>query len=129
MKGERVKDIVDVQLNLDFANPRIPFSYIEEDVQRLSLMKRFAEAQDEKTVKQLRTEMEDRFGSLPPEAEEYVKIALLRTACAAAGITHVDAQGPRAVIYKVGSREIYKVIDLKGATPEKKLAEIKRGLK
>ena len=128
MKGERVKDVVDVQLNLDFVNPRIPFSYIEEDVQRLSLMKRFAEAQDEKTVKALKSEMKDRFGPLPPEAEEYVRIALLRAACAAAGITHIDAKGSRAVLYKTGSREIYKVLDLKGSTAEKKLAEIKRGL-
>ena len=128
MKGERVKDVVDVQINLDFVNPRIPFSYIEEDVQRLSLMKRFAEAQDEKTVKALKSEMKDRFGPLPPEAEEYVRIALLRAACAAHGITHIDAKGSRAVLYKTGSREIYKVIDLKGPTAEKKIAEIKRGL-
>ena len=128
MKGERVKDVVDVQLNLDFVNPRIPFSYIEEDVQRLSLMKRFAEAQDEKTVKALKSEMKDRFGPLPPEAEEYVRIALLRAACAAAGITHIDAKGSRAVLYQTGSREIYKVLDLKGSTAEKKLAEIMRGL-
>ena len=128
MKGERVKDVVDVRLNLDFANPRLPFSYIEEDVQRLSLMKRFAEAQDEKAVRSLRAEMEDRFGPLPPEAEEYVRVGLLRTACAAHGITHVDAKGARAVFYRAGSREIYKVIDLKGDTPGKKLGEIRRAL-
>jgi len=128
MKGERVKDVVDVQLNLDFANPRLPFSYIEEDVQRLSLMKRFAEAQDEKTIKALRSEMEDRFGPLPPEAEEYVKIARLRTLCAAHGITHIDAREKRAVLYRTGSREIYKVVDLRGATSERKLTELKAAI-
>ena len=126
MKGERVRDVVDVQLNLDFANPRLPFSYIEEDVQRLSLMKRFAEAQDEKTVKALKREMADRFGPLPAEAEEYVRIAALRTLCAARGITHVDARDARAVLYRTGSREIYKVVDLRGSTTEKKLAELKK---
>ena len=128
MKGERVKDIVDVQLNLDFANPRLPFSYIEEDVQRLSLMKRFAEAQDEKTVRALKAEMIDRFGPPPPEAEEYAKIALLRTVCAARGIVHIDVRDTRAVLYRTGSREIYKVVDLKGSTTEKKLSEIRKAV-
>ena len=126
MKGERVKDVIDVKLNLDFTNPRIPFTYIEEDVQRLSLMKRFAEAQDEKAVKALAAEMKDRFGPLPPEAEEYVRVGLLRTTCAAAGITNIDVKETRAVFYKTGSREIAFVETLKGKTPEAKLKELRR---
>lgn len=126
MKGERVKDIIDVKLNLDFANPRIPFTYIEEDVQRLSLMKRFAEAQDEKTIKALAAEMKDRFGPLPAEAEEFVRISLLRTLSAAAGITHIDVKETRAVFYKTGSREIAFVESLRGKTPEAKLKELMR---
>lgn len=126
MKGERVKDVIDVKLNLDFANPRLPFSYIEEDVQRLSLMKRFAEAQDEKTVKALSAEMVDRFGPLPPEADEYVRVALLRTLSARAGITHIDVKDARAVFYKTGSREIAFVETLRAKTGEAKLKELIR---
>ena len=126
MKGEKVKDVIDVKLNLDFANPRLPYGYIEEDVLRLSLMKRFAEAQDLKTVRALEAEMKDRFGPLPPEAREYVRIADLRTRCAAAGITHIDAKGTRAVFYRTGSRDIAFVETLRGKTPEAKLAELTR---
>ena len=128
MKGERVKEIVDVKLNLDFANPRIPYEYIEEDVQRLSLMKRFAEAQDARIVKALADEMKDRFGPLPDEAKEYVRIAELRVACAKASIDHLDVKGTRAVFYKAGSREVFKVIDLKGKTSDRKLSELSRTL-
>ncbi len=124
MKGEKVKAIVDVKLNLDFANPRLPYDYIEEDVQRLSLMKRFAEAQDVRVVNALAAEMKDRFGPLPSEAEEFVRISKLRVLCANAGYGHIDVKGPRAVFYKVGSRDIAKVIDLKGKTPARKLAEL-----
>ena len=124
MKGEKVKDIVDVKLNLDFANPRLPYEYIEEDVQRLSLMKRFAEAQDVRIVKALAAEMKDRFGPLPDEAKEYVRIAELRVLCAAASIEHIDVKGTRAVFYKTGSREVFKVIDLKGKTSDRKLTEL-----
>ena len=124
MKGEKVKEVVDVKLNLDFANPRLPYEYIEEDVQRLSLMKRFAEAQDVRIVKALAAEMKDRFGPLPDEAKEYVRIAELRVLCAAASIEHIDVKGTRAVFYKTGSRDVFKVIDLKGKTADRKLSEL-----
>ena len=129
LKGERVKAIVDVKLNLDFANPRLPYGYIEEDAQRLSLMKRFAEAQDVRAVNAFAEEMRDRFGPPPPEAEEFVRIAKLRVLCANAGYGHIDVKGTRAVFYKNGSREIDKVIDLKGRTAEAKLGELIRTLR
>ena len=126
MKGEKVKDVVDVRLNLDFVNPRLPFTYIEEDVHRLSLMKRFAEAQDDRAVDALVREMKDRFGPLPPEADEYVRVAKLRTACAAAGITNIDVKATRAVFYRTGSRDIAFVVTLRGTTAEAKLKELVR---
>ena len=128
MKGEKVRQVVDVKLNLDFATPRIPYEYIEEDVQRLSLMKRFAEAQDVRVVKALAAEMKDRFGPLPDEAREYVRIAELRVHCANALIDHVDVRGARAVFYKSGSREVFKVTDLRGKTAEAKLRELRQQL-
>ena len=124
MKGERVKEIVDVKLNLDFANPRLPFDYIEEDSHRMSFLKRFAEAQDLRAVRALAAEMKDRFGPPPPEADEFVRVAELRVRCAMAGISNVDAKGTRAVLYKNGSNKIFKVVDLPGKTPRKKLAEL-----
>lgn len=129
MKGEKVKEIVDVKLNLDFANPCLPYDYIEEDVQRLSLMKRFAEAQDPKAIAILAEEMKDRFGPLPAAAKEFVKIANLRVACARAGIAHVDVKEKRAVLYRNGSRDIYRVIDLHGHSAETKLGELIRTMR
>ena len=126
MKGEKVKEVIDVKLNLDFTSPRLPYEYIEEDVQRLSLMKRFAEAQDVQIVKALAAEMKDRFGPLPDEAKEYVRIAELRVLCATASIDHIDAKETRAVFYKAGSRDVFKVIDLKGKTSDRKLSELIR---
>lgn len=128
MKGEEVKAVVDVQLNLDFANPRLPYEYIEEDVQRLSLMKRFAEAQDVRCVKALAAEMKDRFGPLPPEAKEFVRIAELRVLCANVGIEHVDVKETRAVFYKVDARTASFVSTLRGKTAKEKLVELKASL-
>ncbi|MCR5839516.1 MAG: transcription-repair coupling factor [Kiritimatiellae bacterium] len=135
MKGEKVQDIVEVKLHLDFIDyspaseddasaAALPYSYVEEDVQRMSFMKRFAEAADEKVVVALASELRDRFGPLPPAAKRLVALAKLRVACAAAKISNIDAKDRRAVFYKVGSRDVAFVRDLKGKTPDRKIAEL-----
>ena len=126
MKGEKLRAVVDVKLNLDFASPRIPYDYIEEDAQRLSLMKRFAEAQDVRVVRALAVEMEDRFGPLPPEAQEFVRIAELRVVCASRLIDRIDVKGTRAVFYKTGSRDIAFVSTLRGKTADAKIGNLIR---
>jgi len=135
MKGEKVKEVVDVKLNLDFidASPAsadqdaaaaLPYDYVEEDSQRMNFMKRFAEAADPKAVKSLAFELADRFGPLPPAAKRLVRLAELRILCAAGCINHVDVMGTRAVFYKCGSRDIAFVRDLRGKTADAKIREL-----
>ena len=124
MKGEKVRDIVDVKITLDFANPQLSYEYIEEDVQRMSLMKRFAEAQDVRIVKALADEMRDRFGPMPPETVQFVRLARLRVLCAAVGISAVIVKGKRAAFYKSGSHEVSLVCDLKASSPDRRLDEL-----
>ena len=90
----------------------------------MTLLKRFAEAQDLHTVKALADEMKDRFGPLPSAADEFVRIAALRVRCAMAQVSRVDAKGSRAVFYRNSSNVIAKVIDLKGSNARRKIAEI-----
>ena len=135
MKGEKVAEIVEVKLNLDFIDPSpasddeesaasLPYSYVEEDAQRMSFLKRFAEATDERVIKALAEELEDRFGPLPPAASRLVTLARLRVKCAAAKISNIDVRNGRAVFYRVGSRDIAFVRDLKGKTTDRKLKEL-----
>ena len=135
MKGEKVREVVDVKLHLDFIDyspasedgesaAALPYSYVEEDVQRMSFMKRFAEAMDVKVVSALAAELRDRFGPLPPPAKRLVALAKLRVACAAAKISNIDVKDRRAVFYKAGSRDVAFVRDIKGRTPDRKIAEL-----
>ena len=135
MKGEKVDEIVDVKINLDFIDlspasedaesaAALPYSYVEEDAQRMSFLKRFAEATDEKVVFALADELADRFGPMPPAAKRLVTLARLRVKCAASRISNIDARNGRAVFYKVGSRDIAFVRELKGKTPDRKLKEL-----
>ena len=135
LKGEKVKDLVDVKLNLDFIELSpdstdeecacaLPYSYIEDDAQRMSFMKRFAEAVDKPAVKAITDELKDRFGPLPTAAKRLVKLAELRLACAAAKLDHLDVRNRRAVFYRGGGREIAFVCDLSEKTPDRKLREL-----
>ena len=126
LKGEKVKDIVDVKMNLSFIEPHIPYEYIEEDALRMSLMRRFAEAQDMRVVRALEAEMRDRFGPPPQKARDFVTFAALRVACAAAKIGRIDEANGRAVFYRVGTRDIATVVDLKGKSAAAKLSELIR---
>ncbi len=139
MKGEKVCEVVDVRLNLDFidlspasgdteAAAALPYDYIEEDVQRMSYLKRFAEATNRRVVAALADELRDRFGPLPPAARRFVRLANLRIACTAAGVGIVDATGSRAILYKNSTREIAKVVDLRGKTPDCKISELSSSL-
>ena len=137
LKGEKLPEIIDVKLNLDFIDPSpacedgdaaaaVPYDYIEEDVQRMSFLKRLAEATDLKVVKALGAEMADRYGKPPVAVKRLLRIAELRVVCAEHRIDHIDVGGTRAIFYRVGSRDIAFVRDLKGKTPDRKLAELLR---
>ena len=92
----------------------------------MSLMKRFAEAQDMRVVRALEDEMRDRFGPPPEEAKDFVAVASLRVACAAAGIDRIDMTGDRAVFYRVGSSEVSHVETLRSRTATGKISELMR---
>ena len=137
LKGEKLPEIIDVKLNLDFIDPSpacedgdaaaaVPYDYIEEDVQRMSFLKRLAEATDLKVVKALGAEVADRYGKPPVAVKRLLRIAELRVVCAEHRIDHIDVGGTRAIFYRVGSRDIAFVRDLKGKTPDRKLAELLR---
>jgi len=79
---------------------------------------------DVKVVKALAAELKDRFGPPPPAVKRLVKMAELRVKCAAAGFGIVDVKGPRAIFYRAGSRDIAKVADLRGKSPDRKLSEL-----
>jgi transcription-repair coupling factor (superfamily II helicase) len=124
LKGEKVKEAIDVKLNLDFTRPSIPCEYVEDDAQRLALIRRFADAQDLKAASDIAAEMRDRFGPMPDEAREFTALAALRIRCARAGITSIDARNGRAVFYRLGSRAIAFVEMLRGRTATEKISEI-----
>jgi transcription-repair coupling factor (superfamily II helicase) len=68
----------------------IPDTYIGDVHVRLSLYKHIAAAKDEAALDDLSAEMIDRFGDLPPETQNLLRIARLKLAARALGIRRMD---------------------------------------
>lgn len=92
-KGEKVRDVVDVSLNVDFldfspgtADPvrgaTLPYDYVEDETPRAELHRRLAEAATIQDVLNLKREIRDRFGPMPPAALRLMKLAEFRVTCA-----------------------------------------------
>ncbi|MDB5971202.1 MAG: mfd [Hydrocarboniphaga sp.] len=69
----------------------LPEDYIPDIHTRLMFYKRVSEATDEKQLTELKVEMIDRFGLLPPAAERLFDAARLRVMGVALGITKIRA--------------------------------------
>ena len=136
LKGDKVPDLVDVSLNLDFLDfspgsadvetdgACLPYSYVEDEAQRMDFHRRLAATSTLPSVKKLRTELADRYGKLPKAAARLVKLAEFRVLCAQAGVNRLDVRKGRAVFYKTGSHDIAFVGHVEGNTPERKIASL-----
>jgi transcription-repair coupling factor (superfamily II helicase) len=89
MKGESAEERPTTQLNLGIAL-RIDESYVPEENQRLRLYKKIAGAPDDKSIADLRAEMEDRYGPLPDSTVYLLEAAALRIECERMGIAQID---------------------------------------
>ena len=89
MKGEAAEDRPTTQLNLGIAL-RIDEGYVEEENQRLRLYKKVAGTNSEKSIADLRAEMEDRYGPLPDATVYLLEAATLRLECERIGIAQID---------------------------------------
>jgi transcription-repair coupling factor (superfamily II helicase) len=67
LKGEDIREPLEPEIRLDLA-AHLPETYIGDGSQRLTTYRRLAAAPDEAALAQMREELVDRFGPLPPEA-------------------------------------------------------------
>ncbi len=77
LKGEAFLEEVDPEIHIELP-AHLPRDYIEDSTLRLSFYKRLAKARDHEEVGRIRTELEDRFGPLPPEAESLLELMRIK---------------------------------------------------
>jgi transcription-repair coupling factor (superfamily II helicase) len=77
MKGEEIRESVEPEIHLDLA-AHLPATYIADGSQRLTTYRRLAAANDEMALTEMRDELVDRFGPLPPEASRLFSLLSLK---------------------------------------------------
>ena len=110
LQGKKVREIVDVTLNLDFIDlgpgtvddsrgACLPYDYVEEESQRADIYRRLAECASLGEVRRLSFEVRDRFGAMPPAVKRLFKLTELRNIAAGRKISRIDSSGERVTIY------------------------------
>jgi transcription-repair coupling factor (superfamily II helicase) len=89
MKGEAGAEEAGVQMNLGL-NIRIPTEYISEENQRLRMYKRVAGVETESQLKDVRSELTDRYGPPPLSVRNLLDYAVLKLQAMAVGVTAID---------------------------------------
>jgi transcription-repair coupling factor (superfamily II helicase) len=74
----------------------LPKHYIQDDATRLDTYARLSKCDSESELDETETEMEERFGELPPEARDFIEMMRIELDCQRLGIVAVDA-GPDSI--------------------------------
>ncbi|HEQ99993.1 MAG TPA: transcription-repair coupling factor [candidate division Zixibacteria bacterium] len=77
LKGEKTEERTEVKMDIDL-EMYFPDDYIPFSQQKVELYQRLAQAEDYKEINDLRLEVIDRFGQMPPEAENLFEMAELK---------------------------------------------------
>jgi transcription-repair coupling factor (superfamily II helicase) len=89
MKGEAAPDEAGIQLNLGL-NIRIPSDYISEENQRLRMYKRVAGVETESQLRDVRSELTDRYGKPPGAVRNLLEYATLKLSAMQVGATVIE---------------------------------------
>jgi transcription-repair coupling factor (superfamily II helicase) len=109
LKGEKPPLIVDVETRLDFLDfatggaaaensAVLPPDYIEDESLRVRAYRKIAEASTEKELEELRADLRDRFGPIPPAAGCLLKVAKLRIAAAERGVRSIEVAEDKVML-------------------------------
>lgn len=96
-KGEKPKEkecLIDLQINA-----HIPEKYISALQQRLSIYRRIADIRSFQDAEDVRDELRDRYGDIPPSVEGLIEVSLCRNTAASLGIYEIGQRGDTLYLY------------------------------
>ena len=87
------------EINIDIENEAyFPQTFIPDDTERFSYYKMLFEANNNAKLNDIKDELEDRFGKLPPEVLELLKVVRLRIAAINTGFTRIQLRANEFLI-------------------------------
>jgi transcription-repair coupling factor (superfamily II helicase) len=93
LKGEPVREPAEIKLDLPLA-AHLPREYVTKEELRLEAYRRLAAVTTDTEVSDIRAEWEDRYGPLPPPAEDLLWVARLRAEASRTGLREVTVVKP-----------------------------------
>lgn len=137
MKKLPPERLVETTARLDFLDLRphadgeeactLPESYIEDEALRVDLYRRIAALATREKTEQLRGELRDRFGPLPPATRNLLQVADIRIAASEAGFREVNVRDRKVTLLKPdGSAHQpgHRYPRLRSTTPPEQLEEL-----
>ncbi len=90
LKGEKVEETVETRISLP-VEAYLPDDYVPDSRQKVSIYKKIAGLKDNEALKELREELQDRYGAIPEPAEMLLEIAGVKQLSQNLGITAIVA--------------------------------------
>jgi transcription-repair coupling factor (superfamily II helicase) len=123
MKGERIEEEVETSMNLG-VDIYIPKDYIGDENLRMTFYKKIASARDEERIEQIRGEMRDRFGAIPPNVDNLLHFVRVKKYAQHLGVLSIVREGARAVLKLSQHARVdpNKLLQLIAANPQAKFS-------
>ena len=90
LKGEKVEETLETRISLPI-EAYLPDDYVPDSRQKVSIYKKIAGLKDDTALKELREELQDRYGAIPEPAEMLLEIASVKQLSQNLGITAIVA--------------------------------------
>ncbi|MCY3743781.1 MAG: transcription-repair coupling factor [Candidatus Poribacteria bacterium] len=90
LKGEKVEETLETRISLPI-EAYLPDDYVPDSRQKVSIYKKIAGLKDDAALKELRAELQDRYGAIPEPAEMLLEIASVKQFSQNLGITAIVA--------------------------------------
>ena len=90
LKGEKVEETLETRISLPI-EAYLPDNYVPDSRQKISVYKKIAGLKDDEALKELREELQDRYGAIPEPVEMLLEVANLKQLSNRLGITAIVA--------------------------------------
>jgi transcription-repair coupling factor (superfamily II helicase) len=123
MKGERIEEEIETSMSLG-VDIYIPRDYITEENLRMTFYKKIASASTEERLTDIRNEMRDRFGAVPPNVDSLLHFVRVKWFAKSLGVLSVVREGARGLVKLTQQAKVdpNKLLVFLGENPEAKFS-------
>lgn len=108
-KGEIVKDEEEITIDINISS-FIPESYIEDASQKIEIYQDIADCRNEEDIQNIIDEIIDRYGNMPAEVENLIKIARIKNLCKEKNVIKIQER-PNGIAFTFSEIDRHKVAD------------------